>query len=134
MKKFTVVIVQLFTYTMNLNLKIANFFRKHSALKGSTGVELDERLLKVNNVYFSKNKANAFSNPELTRFFNGNGIKEIHIVGLFTEGCSLHNNFHTTVVKDAVAGSSDKKRLIALNKLRSNKVKVIDSFQLLEML
>jgi len=119
---------------MNLNLKIANFFRKHSALKGSTGVELDERLLKVNNVYFSKNKANAFSNPELTRFFNGNGIKEIHIVGLFTEGCSLHNNFHTTVVKDAVAGSSDKKRLIALNKLRSNKVKVIDSFQLLEML
>lgn len=47
---------------------------------------------------------------------------------------SLHNNFHTTIVKEAVASSSDKKRLIALNTLRSNKVKVIHSFQLVAII
>ncbi|WLV23718.1 cysteine hydrolase [Aciduricibacillus chroicocephali] len=120
---------------------ISNIFRRNSALKGREGAELDERLLKVNDVYFPKNKGDAFSNPELIAYLNSNGIKEIIIVGLFTEGCvsatalgSIHHHFNTTVIKDAVASSSDKKRLQSLNKLSSKGVSVLNSEQLFEML
>jgi maleamate amidohydrolase len=118
---------------------IANFFRKNSAIKGSEGAELDERLLIVNDLYFSKNKANALSNDELVSYLNANSVKHIVIVGLFAEGCvtatalnSKIKNFTVTVVSDAVASLNDKRRGKALNALSSKGVNITDSTQLFE--
>jgi nicotinamidase-related amidase len=120
---------------------IANFLRKNSALKGSKGAELDERLRRVNDLYFSKNKANALSNSELVSYLTANGVKHIVIVGLFAEGCvsatalgSIRKNFTATVVRDAVASVNDTKRVKALNTLSSHGVNVIDSSKLFEIL
>ena len=118
---------------------MANFFRKNAAIKGSKGVELDERLLIVNDLYFPKNKANALSNEELVAYLKANSVKHIVIVGLFAEGCvtatalgSKTKNFTVTVVRDAVASLNDKKREKALNALHSKGVTIIDFAQLVE--
>ena len=113
---------------------VTNFFRKNAAIKGGKGAELDERLLIVNDLYFSKNKANALSNDELVSYLKANKVKHIVIVGLFTEGCvtatalgSKLNNFTVTVVSDAVASLNDKKRVKALKAMRSKGVTITDS-------
>jgi len=119
---------------------IVNFLTKNSALKGSEGAELDERLLRVNDIYFSKNKGNALSNSELVSYLNANEVKRIVIVGLFAEGCvaataldSIRRNFSVTVVKDAVGSSNDSKREKSLNYLNSKGIAIIDSAQVIEM-
>lgn len=119
---------------------VVNFFGKNAAQKGSQGAELDERLLIVNDLYFPKNKANALSNDELVSYLNANSVKQIVIVGLFTEGCVMatalgcrNKKFTVTVVSDAVASLNDKKRIKALNALRSKGVNITDSTQLFEM-
>lgn len=48
--------------------QIFNLFRKFAVIKGIKGAEFDERLVIVEGKYFSKNKANAFSNPDLQLF------------------------------------------------------------------
>lgn len=118
---------------------IVNFFTKKAALKGSEGAELDDRLLRVNDVYFSKNRGNALSNPDLVSHLNANEVKHIVIVGLFTEACvaataldSIRRNFNVTVVSDAVASSNDSKREKSLNYLNSKGITIIDSSQLIE--
>lgn len=115
---------------------IANFLTKKSALKGSEGAELDERLLRVNDIYFSKNKSSALSNPDLVSYLTTNGIKDIVIVGLFTEACvaataldSFRRNFTVRVVSDAVASSNDTKREKSLKYLNSKGITIIDSSQ-----
>ncbi|WP_323655512.1 cysteine hydrolase family protein [Lysinibacillus xylanilyticus] len=66
---------------------LSNLLRKFTALKGSKGAEMDKRLLKAEGVYFSKNKADAFSNPSLMKYLNNNGIHELIVTGVFIEGC-----------------------------------------------
>lgn len=122
------------------NQFIVNFLTKNSALKGSEGAELDDRLLKVSNLYFSKNKGNALSNSELVSYLIANEIKHIVIVGLFAEACvastaldSMRRNFTVTVVRDAVASSNDSKREKALKFLNHKGIDVLDSTKLLEL-
>ena len=95
----------------------------------------------MNDLYFPKNKANALSNDELVSYLNTNRVKQIVIVGLFTEGCVTATalglkikNHYVTVVSDAVASLNDKKRIKALNALRSKGVNITDSTQLFELL
>ncbi|MGD6818932.1 cysteine hydrolase family protein [Metabacillus sp. 113a] len=119
---------------------IVNFLTKNSALKGSEGAELDDRLLMVNNLYFPKNKGNALSNSELVSYLMTNEIKHIVIVGLFAEGCvastaldSIRRNFTVTVVRDAVASSNDIKREKSLKFLNNRGIAVLDSTKLIEL-
>ncbi|MDX8365618.1 cysteine hydrolase family protein [Cytobacillus sp. IB215665] len=121
------------------NQFIVNFFTKKSALKGSEGAELDERLLMVNEIYFSKNKSNALSNLDLVSYLNANRINHIVIVGLFAEACvaataldSIRKNFTVTVVRVAVASANDSKREKSLKYLNSKGVGIIESSQLFE--
>jgi maleamate amidohydrolase len=118
---------------------IANFFTKNSALKGSEGSELDERLLKVNNHYYAKNKSNAFSNSELVSYLKANEVKNLVIVGLFAEGCvaataidSIRRKFTVTVVGDAVASVNDSKREKSLKYLGTKGVAISDSSQVFQ--
>jgi len=119
---------------------IANFITKKSALKGSEGAKLDERLLRVNDIYFPKNKSNALSNSDLVSYLTANGIKHIVIAGLFAEACvaataldSIRRNFIVTVVRDAVASSNNSKREKSLKYLNSKGVNIIDSSKLIDM-
>ncbi|MBY6035970.1 cysteine hydrolase [Fictibacillus nanhaiensis] len=122
------------------NQFIVNFLTKNSALKGSEGAELDDRLLRVNDLYFSKNKGSALSNLELVSYLISNEIKHIVIVGLFTEACvastaldSIRRNFTVTVVRDAVASSNDAKREKALKFLNNKGITVMDSTKFIEL-
>lgn len=116
----------------------SNLLRKFTAIKGSKGAELDKRLLKAEGVYFSKNKADAFSNPSLITYLNNNGINDLIITGIFIEGCvtatvegALARNFTVTVVEDAVAGATDQSKEAALIKLVSQDILILSSEQIL---
>ncbi|KOP80134.1 hypothetical protein AMS59_01610 [Lysinibacillus sp. FJAT-14745] len=118
---------------------LSNLLRKFTALKGSKGAELDERLLITKGAYFSKKKADAFSNPSLIKYLNKNGIKDLILTGVFIEGCvtstvegALARNFAVTVVEDAVAGATDQSREVALTKLATQDIFILSSEQILE--
>ncbi|MBS4175124.1 cysteine hydrolase [Bacillus sp. FJAT-49736] len=119
---------------------ILNWFRNNSALKGSQGANLDERLTIVNNIYFSKKTGDALSNSELVSYLHVNDIKHIIIVGVFAEGCvkatansAIRKNFSVSVVKDAVGSASDKKKIKSLNEMDNNGIIAMDSLSLFEM-
>ncbi|MEK3805528.1 isochorismatase family cysteine hydrolase [Bacillus sp. FSL H8-0547] len=116
---------------------ISNFLTKKSALKGSEGAELDERLLRVNDRYFSKSKSSALSNPELVSYLTANSIKHLVIVGLFAEACvaataldSIRRQFTATVVKDAIASMSDTRKEKSLKYMHSKGVAIVESSHL----
>ncbi|MFJ3386982.1 cysteine hydrolase family protein [Lysinibacillus sp. NPDC086135] len=118
---------------------LSNLLRKFTALKGSKGAEMDKRLLKAEGVYFSKNKADAFSNPSLMKYLNNNGIHELIVTGVFIEGCvtatvegALARNFAVTVVGDAVAGATDQSKETALIRLATQDILILSSEQIFE--
>jgi maleamate amidohydrolase len=117
----------------------SNWFRNRAALKGSVGAELDERLQKVNDIYFPKKQGDALSNSQLVNYLNDRYIKHLIIVGLFTEGCvaatakgALRRNFKVTVIRDAVGSATDKKREVSLRKLAKNGILVFNSSELFQ--
>ncbi|MFF2793917.1 cysteine hydrolase family protein [Lysinibacillus xylanilyticus] len=116
-----------------------NFLRKFTALKGSKGAELDERLLIRDGPNFSKNEADAFSNPSLITYLNNNGINDLIVTGIFIEGCvtatvegALARDFAVTVVEDAVAGATDLSKEAALIKLATQDILILSSEQIFE--
>ncbi|TDX99750.1 UNVERIFIED_CONTAM: isochorismatase family protein [Lysinibacillus xylanilyticus] len=117
----------------------SNLLRKFTALKGSKGSELDERLLRVKGLCFSKNEADAFSNPSLITCLNNNGINDLIVTGIFIEGCvtatvegALARDFAVTVVEDAVAGATDLSKEAALTKLATTDILILSSEQIFE--
>lgn len=52
-------------------------------------LELDSRLKLVNRQIFTKNKANAFTSPELQEFLAGKNSREFVVVGLMAGHCVL---------------------------------------------
>lgn len=118
---------------------LSNLFRKFTALKGTKGAEFDERLALVEGKYFSKNKADAFSNPDLATYLSKQHINELIVLGVFVEGCvsatvngALTRNFKVVVVDDAVGGATDKSKATALMKLARKDVLICTSQQILE--
>ncbi|WP_157804196.1 cysteine hydrolase family protein [Lysinibacillus xylanilyticus] len=116
-----------------------NFLRKFTALKGSKGAELDERLLIRDGPNFSKNEADAFSNPSLITYLNNNGINDLIVTGIFIEGCvtatvegALARDFAVTVVEDAVAGATDLSKEAAFIKLATQDILILSSEQIFE--
>ncbi|MGE7110138.1 cysteine hydrolase family protein [Lysinibacillus sp. NPDC047702] len=118
--------------------QISNLFRKFTALKGTKGAEFDERLVMVDGAYFSKNKADAFSNPDLATYLSQQKINELIVTGVFVEGCvnatvngALARNFKVIVVDDAVGGATDKSKAAALLKLAKKDVLICTSQRIL---
>ena len=117
---------------------ISNWFRNHAALKGSPGVQLDEQLKIVNDIYFAKNQGDAFSNSSLVDYIQDNNIKNIFIAGLFVEGCvtatakgAIKRGLSVFVLEDAVAGENDQKRNRAIRNLSLMGVSLIQTEDLL---
>ncbi|QPQ31157.1 cysteine hydrolase family protein [Lysinibacillus sp. JNUCC 51] len=117
----------------------SNLLRKFTALKGSKGAELDERLLRLEGPCFSKNEADAFSNPSLITYLNNNGINYLIVTGIFIEGCvtatvegALARDLVVTVVEDAVAGATDLSKEAALTKLATQEILILSSEHIFE--
>jgi len=68
--------------------RFANFFRRGAAVAGSAGAGLDPRIIGAPNVrVFAKQRASAFSNPELRPYLEGQGVRRLWVIGVFAEGC-----------------------------------------------
>ena len=113
---------------------IANWFRNYAAIKGQPGAELDERLNVVNDCFFSKSKSDALINSQLCEFISKRDIKQLILVGVFAEGCisatalsALRRGYKVAILKDAVAGKSNRSRDKALTKLARQGVDIISS-------
>lgn len=116
------------------NQFISNWLRKNAAIKGSIGSQLNEKLILVNNNYFSKKQGDALSNQNLIDYLKENSIQNLIISGLFAEGCvsatvkgAIKRNFNVTIIEDAVAGANDKNRDKALTKLQLTGASVLHS-------
>lgn len=104
---------------------LLNVFRNFAALKGSEGAKLDQRLRKAGEVYFSKKRGNAFSNPDLGAYLRKVGVSDLYISGLKADFCvyatvkaALKQNYTTTVLTDCIATTSEKKRQSMIGKYR----------------
>lgn len=109
---------------------LSNCLRKFTTLKGSKGAELDERLLRIDGVFFSKNKPNAINNPNFLTYLKNNDINDLIVTDAFIEGCvtatvngALARSFAVTVVSDTVA---------ALTKLTTQDIVILTSRQVFE--
>ncbi len=112
----------------------ANLFRRHAAVRGHPGSDIDPRVVMVEGPCFSKTKGDAFSNPDLTAFLNSQGIARVALTGVFAEGCiwrtalgALRQGFAPVVVADAVASASDARRSAALEKMRRRGVAIVSA-------
>jgi nicotinamidase-related amidase len=86
-------------------------------LEGKPGAAMDSRLIVINQNHFVKNRMDAFSNPEFDAFLRKNQVNNVLLTGMAAEACidrtcqgALNRKYSVTVIKDAIAGSSDQSR------------------------
>lgn len=117
--------------------RFANFFRKHSALRGSAGAEIDPRIVADGFPVFSKRTSDAFSNPELLTFLRKKEFTRLAIAGVFAEGCvrstansAVGHGYEVSVISDAVESDKDWKKRVGLWSMRKNgaRIKRCDEF------
>ncbi len=116
---------------------VLNIFRNFASIKGTDGAKIDEKLHVVTNYYFSKQKENAFSNPELAAFLKQQNISELYIGGLYAEACiystiksAIRHNYPITVLTDCIATKTEKKRTEMIEKYKKFGAKILMSDQL----
>jgi nicotinamidase-related amidase len=97
----------------------ANPFRGNSAIEGSEGAELDERLIRVEAPLFSKKESDAFSSDAFESHLRAEKITHLYLTGVFSDGCvyatalaAAQRGFAITIVTDAVA-TADDDRLVS---------------------
>ena len=102
--------------------RIGNFFRKGAAIAGTMGAEIDTRLEGVGSTkVIVKASASAFSNPELDKYLRAQGVQELHVLGVFAEGCvrstvveAIKLGYTVHVVENGVATNAAWKKRFAL--------------------
>jgi nicotinamidase-related amidase len=107
-------------------LSLANVFRNFAALEGSPGARLDARVKHDGIPYLSKQRGDAFTNPELGALLSGAGVRRLLLAGVFADGCvratargALARGYDVHVLGDCVASRSDRNTARALSSLRS---------------
>lgn len=101
---------------------IGNFFRRHAAVIGTPGAELDGRIEGAADIKtFAKSKPSAFSNPELEVFLKADNVTELYVMGVFAEGCVRSTvvdarklGYNVVVPIDAVATNASWKKRFGL--------------------
>jgi nicotinamidase-related amidase len=121
--------------------RIANWFRNYASLKGEEGSQLDSRLKIVNNIYFSKNQLDAFSNDKFDQYLRNKKVNKLIIAGVFADQCvlatargALQRGYKVTILSDGVAAKSDEDLKEALQKYKEDGVTVMSSAGFLEKL
>ena len=94
---------------------VANPFRGNSAIVGSEGAELDERLLITDAPVFDKEESDAFSSGSFDAFLRENEITDVYMSGVYADGCvfatglaAQQRGYDVTIVEDAVANGDDQ--------------------------
>lgn len=101
--------------------RLANFFRHGAAIEGTTGAHLDGRIhANQATPVFPKQRASAFSNPELGNYLKSRDVKHLYVFGVFAEGCvrataleARQLGYAVTVPIDAIGTNSNLKRWFA---------------------
>jgi nicotinamidase-related amidase len=78
-------------------------------IKDTAGSEIDSRINIISDNIYSKDKGDAFSNPNLDTFLKQNNINELFLVGLDASACVLKTSigaksrgYKVSVLKDAI--------------------------------
>jgi nicotinamidase-related amidase len=111
---------------------IANFFRKGAAVAGSAGAMIDPRIENVGSARgFTKAAPSAFTNSELEKYLHAEGVEELHVLGVFAEGCvrstvadAVKLGFTVIVHAQAVATNRPWKKRFALWAMRRAGAKI----------
>lgn len=87
---------------------------------------------------FAKGRADAFSNPDLDRYFRSRSIDHLVLAGTsvdrsiyYTAEGAMNRGYKVKVVGDAVGAASDERRDRALERLQREGIEIIDSERLL---
>jgi nicotinamidase-related amidase len=102
------------------------------------GGELDPRLQRPSGPVFRKERADAFSNPELDEFLRSRAVDHLLLAGVFADRSvyytaegAINRGYKVKVVRDAVGAGSDARRSSALGVLEREGVELIDSERVL---
>lgn len=110
-----------------------------TAIGGSPGAEIDERLTILSSRVFSKPKPDAFSNSDLEAFLIEHRVNELYLVGLAAEGCvhytalgALNRGYTVNIVTDAVAFRDQEKQQELLQQYREDGISLMSSQQFVD--
>ncbi|MBF0480725.1 MAG: isochorismatase family protein [Desulfovibrionaceae bacterium] len=114
--------------------RVANFFRNNAAVAGGAGAMIDPRIERVWTARcFSKAAPSAFSNPGLEAYLRAEGVKKLHVLGVFAEGCvrataidAVRLGFAVVVHARAVASNARWKKRFALWAMRRAGAAIVD--------
>ena len=116
----------------------ANWFRNNAAIRERPGARLDDRLSVINRQYFPKRRSDAFSNQHLGEFLQARQVGHVILMGVYANACvkftalgALRRGYRVTVLRDAVAAASERKREAALQRMQYRGVVVTESTSLL---
>jgi len=95
---------------------ISRMFGKGTAIRGTPGAEVDQRVSIINDNIFTKPKGDAFSNPALGKFLVEHSVNELFLTGLDAEFCvyhtakgALNRGYTVNIIPNGVALRAEKK-------------------------
>lgn len=105
----------------------------NSYAKGGPGVEFDNRLFQVSDYIFTKDRSDAFSNPDLDHFLMVNEINHLYISGLDAAYCvnstiqaALNRQYTISVISDAVISENDSLKMVMINQFRAQNIDIVE--------
>lgn len=120
---------------------IGNWFRNHAALKDEEGSQLDSRLKVINNIYFSKDQPDAFSNDDFDQYLRNKKVNKLIIAGVFADQCLLatargaqQRGYKVIMLSDGVAAKNNENLQEALQKHKEGGTIVMSSEEFLRKL
>jgi len=119
---------------------IGNLFRRHAAIEGTFGAEIDPRvIIPTGSAVIAKSSPAAFTNPALAEALKSAGIRQIVILGVMAEGCvratvkgARNRGFAVTVVADGVASRREFLKRFGLKSMQKAGAHVRECSEILE--
>lgn len=113
-----------------------NFFyrliTKNTFINSTPGSEIDSRVSIIGDNIFTKEKRDAFTNPDLNDFIKEQGINELFIIGLDAAHCVYNTakgakfkGYKVNVIVDAILTSNMDRLPKILKRFREREIKLI---------
>ncbi len=114
-------------------------FTRGAMQEGSDEVKFDPGLKIISKNIFTKHIMDSFSNPELDKFLIAGKINHLYITGLDAEACvdktikaAVKRGYRVTIIKDAIATKSDKRRENKIKEFLELGCEIISTAELLK--
>ncbi len=111
-----------------------NLATKGVLAKNSPGTAIDNRIKIVSKNIFSKEKMDAFCNPELDEFLKQHKINKLLITGMDAVYCvnrtvyaALNRGYKITVIQDAIISETESNKIEMIEQFKSDGIHVINS-------